>query len=514
MSGSPRALSLSCLVPLLFGFGLFPKSAAATNYLITTTVDDTTVNGNCTLREAIRSADANSVHDACPAGGAADVITLQATGTYPFLGGETLTGSGTLTVQSQTLNPFSASIDLGGAGRFLWLSGGGSYVLGGLEIKNGVAPDESGGAVRADSVALRIFNFRFVDNHADRFGGALYFAAFAPGQNLALSSGTFSSNDVGPSLVGGVGGGAAQVEVDGDADADLRDVLFSGNSASTFAPFFGEGGGLDLETSSATSRGMCARCIFQNNSVVFTSGASSFRADGGGIYVAAANGSRIDLADGRFTGNAATAPSSQWNASAVSGVATAGAKLVADRIFIDSGGGNLDGKTSDIFLKSAGLSSSISLVESQSTFGVDSGLRAETDAGSILLGHLTIADYSSSGAILIAGGAGGGPIQLENSILALNGTNLSAFGLVNQTTNFVGGNPLFLNEPIGDYHLSAASTAIGAGTNNATSMRLADLDHHGRIVGAATDIGCYEFNGLFADDFEVGDAGSWSALAP
>jgi hypothetical protein len=45
-------------------------------------------------------------------------------------------------------------------------------------------------------------------------------------------------------------------------------------------------------------------------------------------------------------------------------------------------------------------------------------------------------------------------------------------------------------------------------------VRFAGLDHHTRIVGGTTDIGCYEFDGLFADNFEVGDGGSWSTVVP
>jgi hypothetical protein len=45
-------------------------------------------------------------------------------------------------------------------------------------------------------------------------------------------------------------------------------------------------------------------------------------------------------------------------------------------------------------------------------------------------------------------------------------------------------------------------------------VRFADLDHRARRAGATTDPGCYENGALFADDFEVGDAGTWSSGAP
>ncbi len=44
--------------------------------MVTTTADDRTVNGNCTLREAIIAANTNKAVDACPAGGYSDTIIL------------------------------------------------------------------------------------------------------------------------------------------------------------------------------------------------------------------------------------------------------------------------------------------------------------------------------------------------------------------------------------------------------------------------------------------------------
>ncbi len=194
------------------------------------------------------------------------------------------------------------------------------------------------------------------------------------------------------------------------------------------------------------------------------------------------------------------------------GTADSGGSVVLERLFIDFNGGGSDPQTYDVFLDSVDAASTIALYDSQVTFGSAGGLLALSGSvGSVLLGHLTIADYPGTGAALTSNG---GPITLQNSIVALNGTDLSPFGNVLETTNFVGGNPLFFNEPSGDYHLSASSPAIGAGTNNVPSVRFADLDHHGRIVGGVTEIGSYEFDGLFADDFEVGDAGSWSTVVP
>lgn len=43
-------------------------SAAATQIVVTTTADEATNDGDCSLREAFQAANGNAVRDACPAG--------------------------------------------------------------------------------------------------------------------------------------------------------------------------------------------------------------------------------------------------------------------------------------------------------------------------------------------------------------------------------------------------------------------------------------------------------------
>lgn len=65
------------------------RRALASTITVTTTTDDNTVNGNCTLREAVIAANTNTAVDACPAGSGADTIILPS-GTFTF----TLAGAG------------------------------------------------------------------------------------------------------------------------------------------------------------------------------------------------------------------------------------------------------------------------------------------------------------------------------------------------------------------------------------------------------------------------------------
>ena len=500
---------------------LLAAPAAATTYNLATFTDDATVNGNCTLREALLAANTNAPVDACAAGGLDDAIVLP-TGTYDFNGQLALGGTGSLSITSADLNPFHVTIDLHGAGRFVSLSGSGSYVFGGLSIVNG-APASSysdGGAIYAEDVALRVFNFRFVSNSSDLYaGGALFYLAETVGtdRGLIITNGTFFDNHLTNTATGATStlGGGAYVRVANGNYAFLRDVNFIGNSSSDMGSD-AVGGGLALfayDGSVAT----CVRCNFQDNSVAET----VFSAEGGGAFVAAGSNATLSMVDCRFIGNAASAPGER--ATAALGVeGTTNGSVYLDRLFIDYNGGINDVDHQDVFLQ-ADSGATVSLVDSELTFGAASGLYGYTNGGILRVGHLTIADYPGPGAIFRV--FGGGAAVLENSILVFNGvgpgvpsTPASNFqvieGSVAQTTNFIGGDALIVDEPSGNYRLAPGSPAIDAGTSSVVTFRSADLDHRSRRAGGATDIGCYEYNSLFAYDFDATDLSAWSGHTP
>src|SRR3954451_25054308 len=55
-----------------------PRPSAGTTIHVTTTADDTSTNGNCSLREALQAANTDHAVDACPAGHGSDTIVLGA----------------------------------------------------------------------------------------------------------------------------------------------------------------------------------------------------------------------------------------------------------------------------------------------------------------------------------------------------------------------------------------------------------------------------------------------------
>jgi hypothetical protein len=61
------------------------------------------------------------------------------------------------------------------------------------------------------------------------------------------------------------------------------------------------------------------------------------------------------------------------------------------------------------------------------------------------------------------------------------------------TSGNISSSPLFVNGSIGNFQLSAVSSAIDAGSNSAPHLPAKDFAGHTRIVGGTIDLGAYEF---------------------
>jgi hypothetical protein len=113
----------------------------------------------------------------------------------------------------------------------------------------------------------------------------------------------------------------------------------------------------------------------------------------------------------------------------------------------------------------------------------------------------SIVNDLSSGTFVFVGTAGTVPTLIENNIFVGAGT-ITNQSFANLVTNF-SGNPQFVNQAGFDYHLTAGSPAINAGTTPGTAngFSLVPVDDYVHptcgetrsIVGAAIDIGAYEF---------------------
>lgn len=152
----PRILLLASLFVL--GVAPIKPLYAATTITVTTFSDELNVDGDCSLREAIRAANLNVGVDACPAGSADDSIRLSA-GTYTLAivgqsedaaltGDLDLSGAGHLAIQGAGAG--TTIVDGGGIDRVFDIVGASSSAaLSNLTIQNGQVPSGQGsGGIR------------------------------------------------------------------------------------------------------------------------------------------------------------------------------------------------------------------------------------------------------------------------------------------------------------------------------------------------------------------------------
>ncbi|HZM02626.1 MAG TPA: choice-of-anchor Q domain-containing protein, partial [Candidatus Saccharimonadales bacterium] len=140
---------------------------------------------------------------------------------------------------------------------------------------------------------------------------------------------------------------------------------------------------------------------------------------------------------------------------------------------------------------------------------------AISDYGSLGMTNCTVADNragSAGGGLWVASG---GSLTVANSIFwgnAVNGSDTStSLAQINGaagsalfsslTTSMVEGssyNPLFVNEPGGDYHLNSDSPALDVASVASVPGDDLDLDGNPRVARSSVDLGAYEYQGAAA----------------
>jgi CSLREA domain-containing protein len=479
-------------------------------YVITTTADDAEVNGNCTLREAIRAARDDAFVDQCWPGEADDVIVLL-DGTYPFDGAETISGNISLAISSLNVNPAATIIDLQAAGRFLHLTGtgaGGYLTMSGLQIRNGSA-DGSGGAIYAARYALVLHRMSFRDNGAFDGGGAVYFNSSGAPVPLQVYDTLFADNAArhrGGAVWAILGGGGR-----------FEDVTFESNTV--FEVTGGGaawGGGLMLATPSFANA-VLDRCRFVLNAATTTSGTFADQARGGGAFLQGSGGS-VFMEDTVFLANSANVAADDMgtpHSAAFAAVAYSNGLVDLDRVFVDLSHNSYATGGADVEVQ-ATLNGRVKITNAQVTFGSTNGLRVFADGGFVDLGHLTVADYPGTGAVFATATAHS--VLLNSSLFALNGadTAISGLGINSNAPNCIGLGgtfPGFVEPATGNYRLAAGSAAIDATFQSSLTLAY-DRDHGQRTIGGAPDCGAYEHGALFADGFEEGSTRAFAGTSP
>ncbi len=486
------------------------RVAFATTFVVDTETDDLTVNGNCSLREAIRAATTNTAIDDCgDAGTAADTILLP-DGTYGMdvlPGPELVTAGGALEIRSESLDPSTVDVDLGNVNRMLMIDApAGPVTLRGFTVRNGlgtsIGPNESA-AVNARDVDLRIERMRFVDNHTPTLASAVRKVGDGA---LEIVETEFTGNSAAQNA------GAVQISAAGaNSRASLRDVSFASNHITSSSG--ANGGALYAFASGSGSSIECLRCSFVGNSIASSNGI----ARGSGAYLVAWSDAIVRLVDSRFVGNTASGP--QTSGTQTPGFyasASTGGQMLLDRVLVDDSTVAEPGHPSwDVYLI-ASFGGVLTFTNGQVTRGNGNGVFAAFHDGSVELGQLTIAGYEGGTGIRLEAGAFTGSIALRNSLLADN-----MFDWISNTTPTMSGNciamganfPNFADESEGDYRLASDSAAVDAGLDGQPHQRPYDLAHAPRLIGPHPDCGAYELGALFGDGFESGDTGSWSAVA-
>ncbi len=199
--------------------------AAATQITVTTTEEEMTNDGDCSLREAFRAANANTARDACPAGSSAssDTIVLAADAVYaltiPPSGTNDSGATGALVVLS---NPATTDLQITVAGggvatisqdavpddRVLVLANGVSVGIDGVTIENGTlttASARGAGILTGSGSRLVLSNCGIRQNRSLDSGGGIrsggeliiqdssFDSNFTSGSGGAISTGTGSS---------------------------------------------------------------------------------------------------------------------------------------------------------------------------------------------------------------------------------------------------------------------------------------------------------------------------------
>ena len=199
---------------------LCPSASLAGDIAVSVSGDDFTVNGNCTLREAVQAANTNAAVDACPDPGglsSADTVILDSD-TYVIgippdgtpndnLDGDfdidTGMAAGDLTIQGE--GRLVTEIDAEDVDRVLHLSsGGGTLTVDAASVRNGQVDGSAfadrGGGIFAQAGALTLVSAEVTSNETNAEGGGV--AVAFPG-SMTWSDTIISSNR----SHGGTGGG-------------------------------------------------------------------------------------------------------------------------------------------------------------------------------------------------------------------------------------------------------------------------------------------------------------------
>jgi CSLREA domain-containing protein len=352
------------------------QAAYAGTITVATNADDFTVNGNCSLREAIQAANTDTAVDACPGGSGADTIVVPA-GSFTLSipgAGEDANATGDLDIDSDvTIEGSGAAvsvIDGGGLDRVFNVVRGTSAIVG-VTIQNGNSPGIpfsplGGGGGIANGGSLTLSNSNVISNSA--IGGFGVGGGIANVGTLGITASTINGNTAMDSHGGGI--------------FNTGMLTVTGSSVNGNAANSGAGGGIFNDVGGTTK---LTNVQISNNT----------GSDGGGIFEF---GGTLSLNSSTVSGNTA-----------------------------DARGGMFNGRGGGIWTRGT-TSLTNSTVSGNKAIGVFSGFSGGTGGGIFSAGSLSLNSSTISGNSATDGPGGGifilfGTTSLKRTIVAKNTTS-------------------------------------------------------------------------------------------
>ena len=321
------------LLSVAVAFAVSTDSVRAATITPTTFTDDLTNNGNCTLREAVRAANADAAVDACAAGSGADRLVLNP-GRYVLSRtgrGEDLAASGDLDLStdmeirsSNTVDPpfgfvpeqSHTTIDAAGIDRAFDITA--EVVLDSMTITDGDAIGDGGGIrvrfVVGRSPSLLIHRSKVAGNTATGEGGGISgshtattgtgvdvnrstisgnHAATGGGYSLSGSLGSLNRSTVSDNASSGAGGGVALIQA-GTGLADSSSISIGRSTISGNVSGANGGGIVATTTDAGGSGGALHGFLGVRRSTIADNQAAGV---GGGIRIVGTAGVRRSLVE-------------------------------------------------------------------------------------------------------------------------------------------------------------------------------------------------------------------------
>ena len=243
-----RVAAAATLVLLVLA--LMPGTALAATIAVNETADELNTDGDCSLREAIQSANTDAAVDACAAGSGNDTITLPA-GTYTLSvagAGEDSNATGDLDITSNVAvsgaGASTTTINGGAIDRVLHVLSGNTLALTGVTVTNGSTSGNGAGLFNSQGTLTLTDSTVTANASTNGNSGGIYsFLATTTLTNSTVSDNTSQFDGAGLFKVGGemtltgstVSGNAGRngggIKSDNGGTLTLTNSTVSGNTA-------------------------------------------------------------------------------------------------------------------------------------------------------------------------------------------------------------------------------------------------------------------------------------------